>query len=107
MNCIHEMQQLQSNNNQPLLKVTKSLYIMTNLGQLAFMLFTQITRTWVVQGDNVNTSIIHLYSTLPRNGRIHGLSKKYRYKQRFSDRSILFESAGSDDRRPNWSGRKS
>ena len=23
----------------------------------------------------MNTSIIHLYSTLPRNGRIHGLSK--------------------------------
>ena len=66
-----------------------------------------MARTWAVQGDNVNTAIIHLYSTLPRNGRIHGLSKKYRYKHRFSDRSVLFESAGSEDRRPNWSGRKS
>ena len=27
-------------NNQPLQKVTKSLYIVTNLGQLPFMLFT-------------------------------------------------------------------
>ena len=36
---IHKMQQLQ-NNNQPLQKVTKSLYIVTNLGQLPFMLFT-------------------------------------------------------------------
>ena len=35
-----------------------------------------MARTWVDQGDNLNTSIIiHLYSTLPRNGRIHGLSK--------------------------------
>ena len=65
-----------------------------------------MARTWAVQGDSVNTSIIHLYSTLPRNGRIHGLSKKYRYKHRFSDRSVLFESAESEDRRPNWSGRK-
>ena len=39
------------------------------------MLFTQMARTWVVQGDSVNTSIIHLYSTLPCNGGIHGLSK--------------------------------
>ena len=29
-----------TNNNQPLQKVTKSLYIVTNLGQLPFMLFT-------------------------------------------------------------------
>ena len=42
MNYIHEMQQLQNNNNQPLLKVTKSLYIVTDLGQLPFTLFTQI-----------------------------------------------------------------
>ena len=34
-----------------------------------------MARTWVVQGESVNTSIIHLYSTLPRNGRTHGLSK--------------------------------
>ena len=60
-----------------------------------------------VQRDGVNTAIIHSYSTLPRNGRIHELSKKYRYKHRFSDRSVLFESVGSEDRRPNWSGRKS
>ena len=37
------------------------------------MLFTEIARTWAVQRDNVNTAIIHSYSTLPRNGRIHGL----------------------------------
>ena len=72
MNYIHEMQQLQNNNNQPLLKVTKSLYIVTNLGQLPFMLFTQMARTWAIKEDSVNTSIIHWYSTLPRNGRIHG-----------------------------------
>ena len=29
----------------------------------------------VVQRDSVNTTIIHLYSTLLRNGRIHGLSE--------------------------------
>ena len=29
------------------------------------------------------------------------------YKHRFSDRSVLFESARSEGRRPNWSGRKS
>ena len=34
------MQQLQHMNNQSLQKVTKSLYIVTNLGQLPFMLFT-------------------------------------------------------------------
>ena len=30
---------------------------------------------YAVQGDSVNTSIIHLYLTLPRNERVHGLSK--------------------------------
>ena len=39
------------------------------------MLFTEIAQTWVVQRDSVNTAIIHSYSTLPRNGRIHGLSE--------------------------------
>ena len=39
------------------------------------MLFTQMARTWAIKEDSVNTSIIHWYSTLPRNGRIHGLSK--------------------------------
>ena len=34
-----------------------------------------MARTWAIQEDSVNTSIIHWYSTLPRNGRIHGLSK--------------------------------
>ena len=34
-----------TNDNQPLLKVTKSLYIVTNIGQLPFMLFTEITET--------------------------------------------------------------
>ena len=36
---IHKMQQLQ-NEQQPLKKVTKSLYIVTHLGQLPFILFT-------------------------------------------------------------------
>ena len=58
-------------NNQPLQKVTKSLYIVTHLGQLPFMLFTQMARTWAIKEDSVNTFIIHWYSTLPRNGRIH------------------------------------
>ena len=48
---------------QPLLKVTKSLYIVTNIGQLPFMLFTQMAQTWAVQRDSVNTTIIHSYST--------------------------------------------
>ena len=51
------------NDNQPFLKVTKSLYIITNLGQLPFMLFTEIAQTWVAQRDSVNTAIIHSYST--------------------------------------------
>ena len=63
-----------NSNQQPFLKVTKSLYIVIVLGQLSFMLFTEIAETWVVQRDSVNTAIIHSYSTLPRNGRIHGLS---------------------------------
>ena len=77
-----------TNDNQPLQMVTKSLYIVTHLGQLPFMLFTQMVRTWAIKEDSVNTSIIHLYSTLPRNRRIHRLSKKYRYRHRFSDRSV-------------------
>ena len=71
------------------------------------MLITQMAWTWAIKEDCVNTSIIHWYSTLPRNGRIHRLSKRYRYKQRFSDMSVLLESAGSESRRPNRSGRKS
>ena len=50
-------------NNQPLQKVTKSLYIVTDLGQLPFMLITEMARTWAIKEDSVNTSIIHLYST--------------------------------------------
>ena len=38
-----------NSNNQPLLKVTKSLYIVTILGQLPFTLFTEIAQTWIVQ----------------------------------------------------------
>ena len=56
------MQQLQ-NEQQPLQKVTKSLYIVTHLGQLPFMLFTQMARTWTLKEDSVDTSIIHWYST--------------------------------------------
>ena len=48
---------------QPLQKATKSLYIVTHLGQLPFMLITQMARTWALKEDSVNTSIIHWYST--------------------------------------------
>ena len=51
-------------NNQPLQKVTKSLYIVTHLGQLPFMLIIEMARTWAIKEDSVNTSIIHWYSTL-------------------------------------------
>ena len=51
-----------NNQQQPLLKVTRSLYIVTHLGQLPFMLFTQMARTWAIKEDSVNTSIIHWYS---------------------------------------------
>ena len=57
------MQQLQ-NEQQPLQKVTKSLYIVTHLGQLPFILFTQMARTWALKEDSVNTTIIHWYSTV-------------------------------------------
>ena len=36
---------------------------MTDLGQLPFILFTQMARTWALKEDSVNTSIIHWYST--------------------------------------------
>ena len=77
---------------------------MTHLGQLPFMLITQMARTWALKVDSVNTSIIHWYSTLPRNGRIHRLSKKYRYKQSFSDKSVLFESPASEKQKTELVG---
>ena len=49
--------------NQPHKEVTRSLYIVTNLGQLPFELITQMAQTLAIQRDSVNTSIIHLYST--------------------------------------------
>ena len=52
-----------TNEQQPLQKVRKSLYIVTHLGQLPFRLFTQMARTWALKEDSVNTSIIHWYST--------------------------------------------
>ena len=48
---------------QPLQKVTKSLYIVTHLGQLPFMLIIEMARTWAIKEDSVNTTIIHWYST--------------------------------------------
>ena len=39
------------------------------------MLITEMARTWDIKEDSVNMSIIHWYSTLPRNGRIHGFLK--------------------------------
>ena len=62
ISLLSRMQQLQCKSN-PQLKVTKSLYIVTHLGQLPFMLFTEMARTWAIQEDSVNTSIIHRYST--------------------------------------------
>ena len=41
------MQQLQNDNNN--VKVTKSHYILTHLGQLPFMLITQMARTWALK----------------------------------------------------------
>ena len=60
-----------TNEQQPLQKVTKSLYIVTHLGQLPFSLFTQMARTWALKEDSVNTTIIHWYSTYStrREGR--------------------------------------
>ena len=95
-----------NNNNQPQLKVTKSLYIVIVLGQLPFTLFIEMAQTWAVQRDSVNTAIIHSYSTLPRNGRIHGLNYNYRYIQGFRT-SRFCSRAGSEDRGPNRPGRKS
>ena len=89
------------NNEQPtttFTKVTKSLYIVTNLGQLPFMLITEMARTWAIKEDIVNTSIIHLYSTLPRKGRIRSLPKNTSINRRFSDRLVLSESAGSESK---------
>ena len=63
ISLLSRMQQLQ-NEQQPLQKVTKSLCIVTHLRQLPFMLITQMARTWAIKEDSVNTSIIHLYSTL-------------------------------------------
>ena len=60
ISLLTRMQQLQ-NEQQPLQKVTKSLYIVTHLGQLPFMLIIQMARTWALKEDSVNTSIIHWY----------------------------------------------
>ena len=81
-NSINKICNSYKNEQQPLQKVTNSLYIMTHLGQLPFMLITQMARTWALKEDGVNTSIIHWYSTLPRNGRIHRLSKNTGKKQK-------------------------
>ena len=45
--------------------------------------------------DGVNTSIINVYSTLPRNGRIH---------TRLSNISVLFESTESENKGLNRPG---
>ena len=63
------MNNQQQQQQQPLQKVTKSHYIVTYLGQLPFMLFTQMARTWAIKEDSLNTSIIHWYST-PRFERV-------------------------------------
>ena len=54
--------------------------------------------------DSVNTAIIHLYLTLPRNGRIQRVKQELQVYTRLSDKSILFESAKSGDRRTNRLG---
>ena len=53
-----------TNEQPPVQKATKSLYIVTHLGQLPFMLITKMARTWAIKEDSVNMSIIHWYSTL-------------------------------------------
>ena len=91
---------------QPLLKVTKSLYIVTNLGQLPFMLFTQMAWTGAVQG----TVWIRQFYTCIRHSPVMGIYMGYLKLQLYtglSDRSVLFESAGFEERKLNWSGRKS
>ena len=51
---------------------------MTYLGQLPFMLFTEIARTWAVQRDSVNTVIIHSYSTRAlRSETISGQGRRH------------------------------
>ena len=69
-------------NNQPLLKVTMSFYIVTVLGQLPFTLFTEIAQTWAFQRDSVNTAIIHSYSTVGSmcNALSHRRAKCYPYR---------------------------
>ena len=62
-----------TNEQQPLQKVTKSLYIVTHLGQLPFMLITQMARTWALKEDSLNTSIIHWYST---SGTVTGATSR-------------------------------
>ena len=49
--CLKNNNNQEYNNQQPtLLKVTKSFYIVTVLGQLPFTLFTQIAQTWLSKG---------------------------------------------------------
>ena len=67
------------------------------------MLFTEIAQTWDVQRDSVNTAIIHSYSTLPCNGRIHGLSEITGIDKVIRHIGFVW----SKDRRLNRPGRKS
>ena len=67
------------------------------------MLFTEIAWTWAVQRDSVNTSIIHLYSTLLRNGRIHGLSEITGIYKVY--RTYQFCSSRQDPKTEDWAGR--
>ena len=50
--------------NEPQLKVTKSHYIVTILGQLPFTLFIEIAQTWAVQRKSENTANISSYLTV-------------------------------------------
>ena len=71
------------NKQQPsFLKVTKSLYIVINLGQVPFMLFTKIAQTWAIQRDSVNTAIIQSYSTHRKPSR--RLMRKEKGKKKVS-----------------------
>ena len=76
---------------------------MTHLGQLPFILFTQMARTWAIQEDSVNTSIIHWYSTLPCNGRIHRLSKSTGINK--GSRTSRFCSSRQDPKAEDRTGR--
>ena len=99
------------NNSVLLFKITtsitglqESVYILTDLGQLPFTLFTQNSLNLDCPRDNVNTAILYSYSTLPHNGCIQRVRKELQVYTRLLGKSVLFELAKSGDGRPNQPG---